>query len=177
MFTHLDEPLQTAWIGELRRVIKPSGHILITVNGVRGAKQLVGTSATDTPGRRARRLRLAPPGGENYCGAVHPDVYARNVLAQPRGHRGGLRRHPGHRRQGRPRWLSPFVYQLTRRLSGIVIVTALRDPSRMATGMGAQHMNNAHSTCRRHPLNASRRSSNDRHSEIEKSIARSGGCG
>ena len=86
VFTHLDEPLQTPWMDELRRVVKPGGHILITVNGVRGATFLIG----DERDRYARgelvllgqRVFGERHSGENLCNVVHPDAYVRNVLAK-----------------------------------------------------------------------------------------------
>jgi ubiquinone/menaquinone biosynthesis C-methylase UbiE len=33
VFTHLDERMQFAWLGELQRVTKPTGYVLLTVHG------------------------------------------------------------------------------------------------------------------------------------------------
>jgi ubiquinone/menaquinone biosynthesis C-methylase UbiE len=33
VFTHLDEPLQRAWMRELHRILKPEGHLLFTTHG------------------------------------------------------------------------------------------------------------------------------------------------
>jgi SAM-dependent methyltransferase len=81
VFTHLDEPLQRPWIEELRRVVKPGGHILITVSGVVGCGELVGDERARYD---AGRLVVIGAGfqGRNYCSVVHPDAYVREVLAR-----------------------------------------------------------------------------------------------
>ena len=33
IFTHLSEPVQRAWLGELARVVRPGGHVLVTKHG------------------------------------------------------------------------------------------------------------------------------------------------
>ncbi len=35
VFTHLDEPLQRAWLIELKRIVRPGGVVVITLNGSR----------------------------------------------------------------------------------------------------------------------------------------------
>lgn len=81
ILTHLDEPLQVPWIDELARVVRPGGHILVTMNGVVGSQTL-------DPADRARydggqvlvfgdRFQ-----GRNYCAVLHPESYVRDVLAR-----------------------------------------------------------------------------------------------
>jgi len=81
VFTHLDEPLQIPWIEELRRVVKPGGLILVTVNGVVGSRDLVGAER-----ERFDAGQLVVIGeqfqGRNYCAVVHPDAYVRKVLGR-----------------------------------------------------------------------------------------------
>jgi SAM-dependent methyltransferase len=81
VFTHLDEPLQKPWIDELRRVVKPGGHILVTVNGVVGGRELVGDELArfDAGDLIVFGARFQ---GDNYCAVVHPDAYVRRVLAR-----------------------------------------------------------------------------------------------
>lgn len=40
VFTHLNEPMQDAWLTELRRVLKPDGVLIITVHGSNAAARL-----------------------------------------------------------------------------------------------------------------------------------------
>jgi len=72
--------MQRPWIDELRRVVRPGGHILITVSGVVGARRLLGDELA-----RYEDGQLVVQGGRfegrNYCAVVHPDAYVRNVLA------------------------------------------------------------------------------------------------
>lgn len=46
LFTHLDRALQDAWLGELRRIVKPGGHVLATTHGL-------AAQATCSPEERA----------------------------------------------------------------------------------------------------------------------------
>jgi SAM-dependent methyltransferase len=81
VFTHLGESLQEPWMAELRRVVKPGGYILITVNG--GG---VGTWLLRDEQARFDAGRLVVQSGRfqgrNQCAAVHPEAYVRNVLAR-----------------------------------------------------------------------------------------------
>jgi SAM-dependent methyltransferase len=81
VFTHLDESLQIPWIDELRRVVKPGGHILITVSGPVGGGKLL-----DEEIARYEAGQLVVTGaafqGQNYCEVIHPDAYVREVLAR-----------------------------------------------------------------------------------------------
>ncbi len=43
VFTHLDERYQDAWLGELRRVVKPGGHLVLTIAGEHLFAELVKT--------------------------------------------------------------------------------------------------------------------------------------
>lgn len=80
VFTHLKEPQQVFWIGELCRVLKPGGYLLITVHGEKYYLPHL------LPEDQVRLLRgeLVVYGGEhegsNSCTAFHPDVYVREKL-------------------------------------------------------------------------------------------------
>lgn len=80
VFTHLSEPLQTLWINELARVLKPGGYLLITVHG----KQYLGIlTQSEREEFAAEQLvvRDQEVVGTNMCSALHPEEYVRRELA------------------------------------------------------------------------------------------------
>jgi SAM-dependent methyltransferase len=79
VFTHFAEDLQFAWIAELRRVLKPGGHLLFTVSGDRFLDSLTPSEAERY---RAGHLvvRDEEMAGKNYCAVYHPPQYVRQVL-------------------------------------------------------------------------------------------------
>lgn len=79
VFTHLADDLQFAWIDELRRVLKPGGHLLFTVSGDRFLNLLTPSEAEQY---RAGHLvvRAGEMAGKNYCAVYHPPRYVRQVL-------------------------------------------------------------------------------------------------
>jgi 2-polyprenyl-3-methyl-5-hydroxy-6-metoxy-1,4-benzoquinol methylase len=80
VFTHLSEPLQRFWITELTRIVRPGGHLFITLHG---ASYLPSLSAAEAV-RFARGelvIRAARRVGRNDCAAFHPRSYVLDVLA------------------------------------------------------------------------------------------------
>jgi SAM-dependent methyltransferase len=81
VFTHLPEALQSAWMEEVRRVLRPGGHLILTTHGSRYAADL-------TPAEQERFasgklvLRRDDRPGSNVCGAYHPEIYVRERLAR-----------------------------------------------------------------------------------------------
>ena len=81
VFTHLPEELGSAWVAELRRVLKPGGFLYATFMGTTRAPHL------RTELRRAWEAgNLMVTGGEmageNACAAYHPERYVREVFAR-----------------------------------------------------------------------------------------------
>jgi len=80
VFTHLREPEQVFWIGELTRVLKPGGYLFFTVQGQKFYLPSL------TPEDKARFLRgelIVHRGeyeGQNLCTAYHPEHYVRTRL-------------------------------------------------------------------------------------------------
>jgi SAM-dependent methyltransferase len=76
VFTHLPEPLQTPWLLELRRVLRPSGILIVTLSGQ-------GDLARVTPREQERfqngELVVISPeyAGTNLCGVYHPESFVR----------------------------------------------------------------------------------------------------
>ena len=80
VFTHLPAELQRAWIAELARVLKPGGHLLITIHGDHYLPEL---EPEEQQRFRSGQLvvRNASARGSNLCAAFHPSTYIRDVLA------------------------------------------------------------------------------------------------
>jgi 2-polyprenyl-3-methyl-5-hydroxy-6-metoxy-1,4-benzoquinol methylase len=80
VFTHLSEPLQTLWINELSRTLKPGGYLLITVHGEQYLDAL-----TQSEQEKFAAGQLVVKDGEvagtNMCSAHHPEEYIRKELA------------------------------------------------------------------------------------------------
>jgi SAM-dependent methyltransferase len=81
VFTHLTEEMQTAWMNELSRVVKPGGHVLISTHGESYLHRL-----TDFEAQQFRGGELIVKGdtkapGSNTCTAYHPVTYVRERLA------------------------------------------------------------------------------------------------
>jgi 2-polyprenyl-3-methyl-5-hydroxy-6-metoxy-1,4-benzoquinol methylase len=81
VFTHLPEDLQEAWMRELRRVIRPGGHLLLTTHGEHYLDEL---TAGEQRAFRAGSLVVSRDDtpGSNICGAYHPEAYVRGRLAR-----------------------------------------------------------------------------------------------
>lgn len=81
VFTHLPEKLQEFWMGELARVLRPGGMLLITTKGAARLKPL-----DDAERRRFEAgdvvVKWARYAGSNWCAAFHPEAYVRRVLAR-----------------------------------------------------------------------------------------------
>ena len=81
VFTHLPEPLQDQWMQELRRVIRPGGHLLFSTHGAHYLDELAaGEQRAFRAGQLAVRRDDTP--GSNVCGAYHPEAYVRDQLAK-----------------------------------------------------------------------------------------------
>jgi SAM-dependent methyltransferase len=81
VFTHLTEQNQRFWMGELTRVLKPGGCLLITVHGTTRLHQL-------TPEQRGQFeaglvvVTHSRYSGRNMCATYHPHSYVRDVLCR-----------------------------------------------------------------------------------------------
>ena len=80
VFTHLTEAQHYHWLGELSRVLRPGGHLLITTHGERFVDKL---SPAETEQYRSGHLvvRREEEAGSNRCAAFHPERYVREKLA------------------------------------------------------------------------------------------------
>jgi SAM-dependent methyltransferase len=80
VFTHLDEPLQRAWVAELRRTLGPAGHLMITTHGAFCARRL-----SDRQRARFEAGELVIIDGEksgsNACAVYHPESWVREHMS------------------------------------------------------------------------------------------------
>jgi SAM-dependent methyltransferase len=81
VFTHLPETLQMDWMEELRRVVRPGGHVVITTHGVRYLDELSDADRVRFASGELVIRRDDRP-GSNVCGAYHPERYVREHLAR-----------------------------------------------------------------------------------------------
>lgn len=79
VFTHLPEDLQSAWMSELARLLKPGGHLLMTAQG---ESFLPYMSEEDRAKFRSGRLVVREHGavGTNPFFTVHPPEYVKTHL-------------------------------------------------------------------------------------------------
>jgi SAM-dependent methyltransferase len=80
VFTHLDQESQFFWMNELSRIVRPGGHVLITVHGTAYLNDL---SQEDRERFEAGEM-LVKEGhysGSSACYTFHPQQYFRDVLA------------------------------------------------------------------------------------------------
>lgn len=81
VFTHLNPENQSAWMSELFRLVRPGGHLLISLHGLHYLRIL-------SEGDRARFesgsmvVLGSSREGRNDCASFHPESYVRSTLAR-----------------------------------------------------------------------------------------------
>ncbi len=80
VFTHWPEALQSKWMAELRRVLRPTGILLMTTLGAYFAPTMFKREREGfDAGRLVVRDQSLP--GTNLCLAFHPETYVRSLAA------------------------------------------------------------------------------------------------
>lgn len=81
VFTHLSPSSQTAWLTELQRVLKPGGHLLISLHG---AYYRPSFTAEERERFDRGEMLIVQSGrqGSNDCAVYHPESYVRNELVR-----------------------------------------------------------------------------------------------
>ena len=80
VFTHLSEPLQSFWMGELFRVLKPGGYFLFTTHGDHFLPHL-GAEEKERYLNGHLIVRAAERSGANMCSTYHPPAYVRGRMS------------------------------------------------------------------------------------------------
>jgi SAM-dependent methyltransferase len=80
VLTHLPVELQHAWVGELTRVLRPGGHLLVSTHGPRYLERLNGDERA-LFGAGEVIVRFEQVAGTNLCTAFHPPDYVKTRLA------------------------------------------------------------------------------------------------
>ena len=80
VFTHLTQDLQGAWFGELARVTRPGGHILVSTHGDAYLERLTAAERRIfEAGELVVKNNTKAP-GSNTCAAYHPRRYFERVV-------------------------------------------------------------------------------------------------
>ena len=78
IFTHLPQDQQQAWLDELVRVVRPGGHLMITVAGSAYEAELTAEERRRyDAGELVTRFDDRP--GSNLCAAYHPRAYVEGL--------------------------------------------------------------------------------------------------
>jgi hypothetical protein len=73
--------LQREWLGEFRRILRPSGHLIFSTHGQHYVERLSKAERKQFEGRELV-VRHVGARGTNYCNSFHPEAWVRNALAK-----------------------------------------------------------------------------------------------
>jgi SAM-dependent methyltransferase len=81
VLTHLPEELQSPWMAEFRRILRPDGLLLFTTLGERAKDRADARDRADFEAGRLVVKRAQLP-GSNLCTVLHPYAYVTNGLLE-----------------------------------------------------------------------------------------------
>jgi SAM-dependent methyltransferase len=81
VFTHLPESLQDRWMAELSRILRPGGHLLLTLHGEAFVTRLT-REEQDRFQANQFVVRCEKDPGTNACAAFHPKQFVLEKLAR-----------------------------------------------------------------------------------------------
>lgn len=84
VFTHLTQELQVLWMNEMQRILKPNGHLLITVHGDHYLNHVPDSQRTAYQGGELV-IKGEETVGSNHCAAFHPPAFVKGSLAPDSG--------------------------------------------------------------------------------------------
>ena len=84
VFTHLSHDLQKAWMGEMHRILKPDGYLLISVHGEH-YRDKVPEELVEEFDKGKLVVSGVRQNGSNHCAAFHPEHYVRQHMASEQG--------------------------------------------------------------------------------------------
>jgi SAM-dependent methyltransferase len=79
VFTHFPGYLQTSWLKELHRILKPNGYLIVSLHGDYYLQNMSEPEKKDYEEGNFVVLR-SDKTGQNSCMAYHPQKYVRNVF-------------------------------------------------------------------------------------------------
>jgi len=80
VFTHWSEPLQHAWMRELRRMLRPGGRLLFTTHAEATTREVLRDEELASYERGEFVARFSEDAGSNLCSAHHPRAWVQQRL-------------------------------------------------------------------------------------------------
>jgi SAM-dependent methyltransferase len=79
VFTHLPREVEQGWLAELRRVLRPGGHLFFSVSG-EGFSERLSEEERDAYDAGQAIVHFPEGAGSNLCATYHPPAYVREQM-------------------------------------------------------------------------------------------------